>query len=103
KSKESNGVLGESVAANLKVVGGLVEDTRTQNINLLGAAAALCRSARHFGEIIDALPAAIYATDAEGRLTHFNRAAVELSGRVPELGNDHWRVTWKLQHHYGNT
>jgi PAS domain S-box-containing protein len=48
--------------------------------------------------MIDALPAAIYTTDAEGRLTHFNPACVELSGRTPELGTDHWCVTWKLFH-----
>ena len=46
--------------------------------------------------MIDALPAAVYTTDAEGRLTHFNQACVELSGRVPELGTDKWCVTWKL-------
>src|SRR4051812_22947140 len=96
KRKKSNGLLGESVAVNLKAIGELVDDKRIQNIDLMGAAAALCQSARHFGEIIDTLPAAIYATDAKGRLTHFNRAAVELSGRVPELGTDHWCVTWKL-------
>jgi PAS domain S-box-containing protein len=53
-------------------------------------------SERRFREMIDALPVAIYTTDAEGRLTHFNPAAVALSGRVPELGTDHWCVTWKL-------
>ncbi len=46
--------------------------------------------------MIDALPVAIYTTDAEGRLTHFNPAAVEFSGRKPELGSDQWCVTWKL-------
>ena len=46
--------------------------------------------------MLDALPAAIYTTDAEGRLTYFNRAAVEFSGRVPELGTDQWCVSWKL-------
>lgn len=51
---------------------------------------------RRFREMIDALPAAIYTTDAEGRLTHFNPAAAALSGRVPELGTDRWCVTWKL-------
>jgi len=49
-----------------------------------------------FREMIDALPAAIYTTDAQGRITHFNRACVEFSGRTPELGTDHWCVTWKL-------
>src|ERR1041385_3527334 len=96
KGKRSSSLLGDPVGVNLKAVGELVDDKRTQNINLLGAAAALCQNARHFGEIIDALPAAIYATDATGRLTQFNQAAVELSGRVPELGTDHWCVTWKL-------
>ncbi len=53
-------------------------------------------SLRRFREMIDALPAAIYTTDAEGRLTHFNPAAVELSGRTPRLGTDQWCVSWKL-------
>src|SRR5581483_9802918 len=44
---------------------------------------------------------AIYTTDAEGRLTYFNPAAVEFSGRTPELGSDHWCVTWKLYHDDG--
>ena len=46
--------------------------------------------------ILDALPAAIYTTDAEGRITGFNEAAVRFSGRVPRLGSDSWCVTWKL-------
>ena len=59
---------------------------------------ALRENERRFREMIDALPAAIYTTDAEGRLTHFNPAAVEFSGRKPELGTDHWCVSWKLYH-----
>lgn len=57
---------------------------------------AVRESQRRFREMIDALPAAIYTTDAEGRLTHFNPAAVEFSGRTPELGTDQWCVSWKL-------
>ena len=57
---------------------------------------AVRESERRFREMIDALPAAIYTTDAEGRLTHFNPAAVEFSGRTPELGTDQWCVSWKL-------
>jgi PAS domain S-box-containing protein len=56
-----------------------------------------------FREIIDALPAAIYTTDAEGRLTHFNPAAVKFSGRTPELGTDQWCITWKLFHADGTS
>ncbi len=49
-----------------------------------------------FRQMIEALPAAVYTTDAEGRLTHFNQAAVEFSGRVPDLSTDKWCVSWKL-------
>ncbi len=56
---------------------------------------------QRFRQMIDALPAAIYTTDAAGRLTHFNPAAVELSGRVPTLGTDQWCVSWKLYHSDG--
>ena len=58
--------------------------------------AALRESERRYREMIDSLPAAIYTTDAEGRLTHFNPAALALSGRTPQLGTDLWCVTWKL-------
>jgi PAS domain S-box-containing protein len=47
-------------------------------------------------EMLDALPVAFYVTDAGGRLTYFNRAAIALSGRVPEIGTDKWCVLWKL-------
>jgi len=57
---------------------------------------ALRESQRRLHEIIEAIPAAVYTTDAEGRITFFNKAAVEFSGRVPKLGDDSWCVTWKL-------
>jgi PAS domain S-box-containing protein len=46
--------------------------------------------------VLDALPAAIYTTDAAGRVTYFNRAAAELAGREPVVGSDEWCVTWRL-------
>jgi len=46
--------------------------------------------------VLDALPAAVYTTDPDGRITHFNAACVELAGRTPQLGSDQWCVTWKL-------
>ena len=51
---------------------------------------------RQLREILDALPVALYTTDAEGRITYYNEAAVEMSGRRPVLGEDQWCVTWKL-------
>ncbi|HEX8571853.1 MAG TPA: PAS domain-containing protein [Allosphingosinicella sp.] len=51
---------------------------------------------RQLREILDALPAALYTTDAQGRITYYNEAAVDMSGRRPVLGDDKWCVTWKL-------
>jgi PAS domain S-box-containing protein len=53
-------------------------------------------SERRLREILDALPVALYTTDADGRITYYNEAAVEMSGRRPVLGEDKWCVTWKL-------
>jgi PAS domain S-box-containing protein len=53
-------------------------------------------SERQLQELITAVPAAIYTTDAQGKITYFNQAAVELAGRTPTIGSDEWCVTWKL-------
>jgi PAS domain S-box-containing protein len=47
-------------------------------------------------QLLEALPAAVYTTDAAGRVTFYNEAAVELSGREPNLGSDEWCVNWRL-------
>ena len=52
-------------------------------------------SEQHLRDLLEALPAAVYQTDAEGRITFFNKAAVEMSGRTPQIG-DMWCVTWRL-------
>jgi PAS domain S-box-containing protein len=68
-----------------------------QSLDLMEKQAADLRDRGHsFREMMDALPAAVYTTDIEGRITHFNSACVELSGRTPVLGSDHWCVSWKL-------
>lgn len=56
---------------------------------------------RRHRELLDALPVAVYTTDAEGRITYFNKAAVTFSGRQPVLGRDDWCVTWRLYHPNG--
>ena len=48
-----------------------------------------------FHQLLQALPAAVYTTDAEGRITFYNEAAVEFAGRRPELG-ELWCVSWRL-------
>lgn len=50
----------------------------------------------HFRNILNVLPAAIYTTDSEGRITWFNDAAAELWGQRPALGMSRWCGSWKL-------
>lgn len=49
-----------------------------------------------FKEILGSLPAAVYATDATGRITYFNEAAAMLWGQRPELGKSDWCGSWRL-------
>jgi PAS domain S-box-containing protein len=51
---------------------------------------ALTKSEQGIRELLGALPAAIFVTDAGGRITYYNQAAVELWGRRPQLGKDRW-------------
>src|SRR5471032_1434589 len=62
----------------------------------LRAQATLRERERRFKELLDALPAAVYTTDAAGRLTYFNDAAVDLWGQRPALGSTEWCGSWKL-------
>ncbi len=47
-------------------------------------------------DLVRALPAAIYTTDARGRITFYNDAAAELWGSHPEIGKSEWCGSWKL-------
>jgi PAS domain S-box-containing protein len=46
-------------------------------------------------ELLEALPVAVYTTDADGRITFYNRAAADLWGYNPELGSQ-WCGSWRL-------
>src|SRR5262245_38893759 len=46
--------------------------------------------------LLEALPVAVYTTDAAGRITFFNSAAVALWGSEPELGKTEFTGAWKL-------
>jgi PAS domain S-box-containing protein len=47
-------------------------------------------------QILNVLPAAIYVTDTEGRITFFNEAAAALWGCRPRLNSDLWCGSWRL-------
>src|SRR5512138_3945286 len=53
-------------------------------------------SDQHFRILVDALPTAIYTTDANGWITYFNEAAAQFWGRRPEIGKEQWCGAAKL-------
>lgn len=46
--------------------------------------------------LLQALPNAVYTTDATGLITYYNEAAVELWGCRPEVGSSAWCGSWRL-------
>ena len=62
----------------------------------LRAQATLRERERRFRELLDSLPAAVYTTDALGRITYYNESAVVLWGHRPMLRTSEWCGSWKL-------
>ena len=61
-----------------------------------GAIDALKESEWSHRELVRALPTAAYRCDAQGRITLFNTAAVELWGRTPVIGSECWCGSYQI-------
>ena len=48
-------------------------------------------------EVLEALQAAVYTTDAGGRITFYNQAAVDLWGIAPEIGKSEFCGSWRME------
>jgi PAS domain S-box-containing protein len=57
---------------------------------------AVRESEQRYRQLLEAIGLAVYTTDAEGRITLFNDAAVALWGRTPELGVDQWCGSYRV-------
>src|SRR5262245_6441387 len=79
------GARGEAIRLNDEF-GPLVPHQLKPNVETTSQLAAL----------LEALPAAVYPTDADGRITYYNKAAAELWGHAPVLGSAEWCGSWKL-------
>ena len=64
-------------------------------VSLLSAEKAFAGREVFYRDLLNALPAAIYTTDADGKITFYNDAAIAFAGRQPAIGEE-WCVTWKL-------
>jgi PAS domain S-box-containing protein len=56
----------------------------------------LRQSEERFRHLIAALPAAVYVTDRDGRITLFNEQAAALWGRRPEVGKELWCGSFRI-------
>jgi PAS domain S-box-containing protein len=63
---------------------------------LLDAAMDALSNAPDWRSVLDELPVPTYITDPEGAVTYWNKACIDLAGRVPQLGQDRWCVTWRI-------
>ncbi len=48
-------------------------------------------------DLLQALPVAVYKTDAAGRIVFYNEAAAQLWGCHPDLGKSEWCGSWRLR------
>ena len=58
--------------------------------------ATLKEGVSRYRKLIQNLPTPLYTTDTEGRITLYNKAAVELWGREPEVGKELWCGSYKI-------
>ncbi|MDG4869553.1 PAS domain-containing protein, partial [Guyparkeria sp. 1SP6A2] len=69
-----------------------------QDITELRRMQARVREGRQVGRrVMEAIPAAIYTTNAEGRLLYFNKAAEQIWGVAPKIGEQVWCGSWKIE------
>lgn len=83
----SNGSTNENHAAADRLIQDLIRGRKPDG---------LLEDDGHWRQIFQALPAAIYTTDAIGRITFYNEAAVDMWGCRPELGKSEFCGSWKL-------
>jgi len=69
--------------------------------HIVGDVARLHAEPDRLQALLDAQPLPIYLTDADGWVTHFNRACIDFAGRTPQPGQDRWCVTWRLHSESG--
>ncbi|MDQ3845477.1 MAG: ATP-binding protein [Bacteroidota bacterium] len=56
----------------------------------------ISQSEYYYKQLIQELSAAIYTCDKQGHILFYNKAAIDLWGRKPEIGKDLWCGSWKI-------
>src|SRR5215475_6480763 len=75
----------------------LSPDTRSPKSDFLARAGeAALGGDGYYRQVLEALPVAVYMTDADGRISFYNAAAAALWGCRPELGKSEWCGSLRL-------
>ncbi len=70
--------------------------TNTDITDQLEAEAKLRESREKYRRLVNLIPAAIFSCDADGEITFFNKRAVELWGREPNMPTDRYCGSWRI-------
>ncbi|HUC85154.1 MAG TPA: response regulator [Candidatus Acidoferrales bacterium] len=87
----ANGALEIEIAQRKKAEEALRQTNVDLETRVQQRTAEVIQAEKRYRQIVSTLPTAIYTTDAQGRLTLFNDAAIALWGGRPELNTDSWR------------
>lgn len=75
----------------LRMIGSVTDITETKRIK-----DALRTTEKQYRQLVQALPAAVYTCDAEGRIQIYNEAAIELWGQSPQIGKALWCGSYRI-------
>jgi len=92
----ANSALETEIIQRKKAEEALREVNNELEVRVQERTAELSLTEKRYRQVVFGLPAAVYTTDAEGRLTLYNEAAAVLWGREPAIGHDLWCGSRKL-------
>jgi PAS domain S-box-containing protein len=87
---------GYAAVVAILLIAALARWNRTLGKAVLQRTAALGESEQRFRRLIEMMPVAVYVCDTSGIITSYNRRAVELWGREPQLGHSAQRYCGSL-------
>jgi len=93
---EANSALETEILQRKKAEEALRQSNADLETRVQQRTAELSLTEKRYRQVVCNLPAAVYTTDAAGRLTLFNDAATLLWGRQPDLTKDFWCGSHKM-------
>lgn len=93
---KSNNALEQEVVQRKKAEESLRQANDELEMRVQERTVDLTQSEQRYRHLVYSLPAAVYTTDAEGRVTLYNETAAQLWQRKPEIGKDLWCGSYKI-------